>query len=116
MPPAIAIARRYAEAVATLRAIHDFDDWIGQYWIERCSAPAAAASISPSLGIEDAIVWQEDEETIFGFLPGFEGCFCIPRDVALPEFPFSAAGATTFSGQDIVISAAMREELQPPGS
>ena len=116
MPPAIELARRYAEALATLRAVHDFDEWIGQYWQERCPAPASAAASRDAVGAEDTIVWHEGQETVFGYLPGSDGCFCIPRDVALPDFPFAAGNAVLPFGQDIVISAAMREELQPPGS
>ena len=116
MPPAIELARRYAEALAALRAVHDFDEWIGQYWQERCPAPASAAASRDTVGAEDTIVWHEGEETVFGYLPGRDGCFCVPRDVPLPDFPFSAADPTHPFGQDIVISAAMRDELQPPGS
>lgn len=116
MPPAIDVARRFAEAVATLRALHDFDDWIGQYWRAECSAPKNAASTRAPLEAEDAIIWHEAEDTIFGYLPGYDGCFCIPRDVALPDFPFSAGRQSLSYDQDIVISAAMREEIQPPGS
>jgi hypothetical protein len=116
MPPAIDIARRYAEAVATLRALHDFDDWIGQFWVERCASPESGAAARSTLGAEEMIVWHEGEETVFGFLPGYDGCFCIPRAVALPDFPFAAQGTSHAFGQDIVISAAMREDVQPPGS
>ncbi|MGH2613725.1 MAG: hypothetical protein ACRDJC_00660 [Thermomicrobiales bacterium] len=116
MPPAIDVARRFAEAVATLRAIHDFDDWIGQYWVERCGSPESAAAAHSTAGAEEMIVWHEGEETVFGFLPGYEGCFCIPRAVALPDFPFASQGPLRGFGQDIVISAAMREDIQPPGS
>jgi hypothetical protein len=116
MPPAIDVARRYAEAVATLRAIHDFDDWIGQYWVEGCSLPESAAAARSALGTEEMIVWHEGEETVFGFLPGYDGCFCIPRAAALPEFSFAATGLPHDYGQDIVVSAAMREDAQPPGS
>jgi hypothetical protein len=116
MPPAINVARRYAEAVATLRALHDFDDWIGQYWVERCASPGSAAATHTTLGAEELIVWHEDEETVLGFLPGYDGCFRIPRAVPLPDFPFAAEGPVRSFGQDIVISAAMREDVQPPGS
>ena len=115
MPPAIDVARRYAEAVAALRALHEFDAWIGQYWQEPCPFPgSAAASRATTEG--DDIVWHEGEETVFGYLPGVDGCFCIPRDVVLPDFPFAALGPISPYGKDILISAEMRQELHPPGS
>ena len=116
MPLAIELARRYAEALVVLRAVHDFDEWIGQYWQERCPAPVSAAAARNAVGDEDAIVWDEGLETVFGFLPGHDGCFCIPRDIALPNFSFAAGSPVPPFGQDIVISAGMREELQPPGT
>ena len=116
MPPAIVLARRYAEALAALRAVHDFDEWIGQFWQERCPAPASAAASRDSVGTEDTIVWHEGEETVFGYLPGRDGCFCVPRDLPVPDFPLIAENRSLPVGQDIVISAAMRDELQPPGS
>ena len=116
MPPAIELARRFAEALAVLRAVHDFDEWIGQYWQERCPAPASAAASRDTVGDEDAIVWHEGLETVFGYLPGCDGCFCIPRDLALPDFAFTTGSSIRPFGQDIVISAGMRDELQPPGS
>lgn len=116
MPPAIDLARCYAEALEALRAVHDFDDWIGQYWHEQCPAPDSAAASRTLLGAEDAIVWHEGHDTVFGYLPGYAGCFVVPRDVVLPRFPFAAHNPAIPYGQDIVISAAMREELQPPGS
>lgn len=116
MPPAIELARRYAEALEALRAVHDFDDWIGQFWHERCPAPESAAASRNALGTEDVIVWHEGEDTVFGYLPGDDGCFCVPTDVALPDISFAPDRAAIPYGQDILISAAMREELQPPGS
>jgi hypothetical protein len=116
MPPAIDLARRYAEALVALRAVHDFDEWIGQFWQEACPAPPSAAASRESVDAADTIVWHEGEETVFGYLPGRDGCFCVPRDVALPDFPLIAENPALPFGQDIVISAAMRDELQPPGS
>jgi hypothetical protein len=116
MPPALELARRYAEALAALRAVHDFDEWIGQYWQERCPAPASAAASRDTVGAEETIVWHEGEETVFGYLPERDGCFCVPREIALPEFPITVDSPALAIGQDIVISAAMRDELQPPGS
>ena len=90
MPPAIELARRYAEALAALRAVHDFDEWIGHFWQEACPAPPSAPRRATRWTPEDTIVWHEGEETVFGYLPGREGCFCVPRDVALPDFPLVA--------------------------
>ena len=116
MPPAIDLARRYAEALSALRAVHDFDDWIGQFWQERCPAPESASAYRTVLGKEETIVWHEGEDTVYGYLPGYDGCFCVPTDEPLPEFPFAAGPPEIPYGQDIIISAAMREQLQPPGS
>ncbi len=99
-----------------MRALHDFDAWIGQFWIEGCPAAQGAVATGLPLGMDDAIVWYETADTVFGFLPGCDGCFSLPRDIPLPDFPF-AAGKTSFPfGEDIVISAAMRDELHPSGS
>ena len=116
MPPVIDVARRFAEAITALRAIHDFDTWIGQFWCDHCPVSERAALARDDCGASDAIVWHEDEATIFGFLPDRDGCFCLPRETALPEFAFTAGRTATLYGQDIVISAAMREESHPPGS
>ena len=43
-------------------------------------------------------------------------CDGVPREAALPEFAFAAVRAMAPFGQDIVISAAMREEIHPSGS
>lgn len=116
MPPATDLARRFAEAITALRAIHDFDAWIGQYWRDHCPAMETAAFAGAARGADDAIVWHEGETTIFGFLPDRDGCFCVPRETALPDFPFSAGRSPAPYGQDLLISAAMREEIQSPGS
>ena len=116
MPLAIDLARRYAEALSALRAVHDFDDWIGQFWQEHCPAPKGAGAYRTLLGTEKAILWYEGEDTVYGYLPGYEGCFCVPTDKSMPDFPFAADQAEIPFGQDIVVSAAMREQLQPPGS
>lgn len=116
MPLAIDLARRYAEALSALRAVHDFDDWIGQFWHEPCPASRGAGAYRTMLGPEDAIVWHEGEETVYGYLPGYDGCFCVPTSETLPDFPFAAGQPELSFGQDVVISADMREELQPPGS
>jgi hypothetical protein len=116
MPPAIDLARRFAEAITALRAIHDFDDWIGQYWRHPCPAPERVALARADRGGSNAIVWHEGGATIFGFLPDQDGCFCVPRDTDLPDFAFDTGSFAAPYRQDIVISAAMREEIQPPGS
>jgi hypothetical protein len=116
MPPATAIARRFAEAIIALRAIHEFDAWVGQYWRSPCPVPEKAALARADRGTSDAIVWHEGETTIFGFLPGRDGCFCVPLEAALPEFAFATGRPTASYGQDVVISAAMREEFHSPGS
>ena len=115
MPPAIDLARRFAEAIIALRAIHEFDAWIGQFWCEHCPAPGSSAAHTDA-GADDAIVWHDGDATIYGFLPDRNGCFCIPREAPLPEFAFTAGRAAPPYGQDIVISAGMRDELQPPGA
>jgi hypothetical protein len=40
----------------------------------------------------------------------------VPTDEDLPDFSFATGQLEIPYGQDIVISAAMRDELQPPGS
>lgn len=115
MPPAIDLARRFAEAITALRAIHDFDDWIGQFWRQQCPAPQEVALAGADRGADDALVWHEGDGTIYGFLPDRDGCFCVPREAALPDFAFTAGPSAPPYGQDIVISAAMREEIHPPG-
>ncbi len=116
MPRAIDLARRYAEAVLALRAIHDFDDWIGQFWHDHCPVPEGTGAYRTMLGTEKAIIWHEGDDTAYGYLPGCDGCFCVPTDEDLPDFSFATGQLEIPYGQDIVISAAMRDELQPPGS
>ena len=116
MPPATDLARRFAEAITALRAIHDFDDWIGQYWSDRCPAPESSLIANHQRGADDAIIWHEGETTIYGLLPGRDGCFCVPRDAALPDFAFAAGRTPARFEQDILISAAMREEHHTPSA
>ena len=116
MPPAIDLARRFAEAIIALRAIKEFDSWVGQFWRSPCPFPEKAALARADRGAGDAIVWHDGETTIYGFLPDMDGCFCVPLDAALPDFAFAAGRAAVPYGQDIVISAAMREEVHPPGN
>lgn len=116
MPPAIDLARRYAEALSALRAVHDFDDWIGRFWHERCPDSKGAGTYRTFVGSEEAIVWHEAEDTVYGYLPGDDGCFCVPSEETLPDFPFIARDVDVPYGQDILISAEMRDQLQPTGS
>jgi hypothetical protein len=116
MPHAIDLARRYAEALAALRAVHVFDTWLGNHWHEQCPAAGSAAASYTPLSAEHGITWFESDETVLGYVPGEVGCFRIPRDVTLPDFPFAAESRAVHYGQDIVISAAMREELYPQES
>lgn len=118
MPPATLLARRFSEAIIALRAIKEFDSWVGQFWRSPCPFPERAALARADRGATDAIIWHDGETTIYGFLPDpdMDGCFCVPLDAALPEFHFTAGRSLMPYGQDVVISAAMREEIQPPGS
>ena len=116
MPPANDLARRYAEALAALRAIHVFDAWLGHHWHEQCPPPDNAPTSRTPVGAEGAIAWHESEDVVVGFLPGEHGCFRIPRDAPLPDFPQAGHGVAIAFEQDVVIRAAMRDELQPPGS
>lgn len=114
MPQAFDLAHRYAQALAALRAIHDFDAWLGAYWREECPAPASVAAARTPLGAAGAIAWHEEGGRIVGYLPGDSGCFDIPRDASPPPFAFGADISPPYSGRDIVISASMREELPSP--
>jgi hypothetical protein len=115
MPPAFDLARRYADALEALRAIHAFDAWLGSHWQERCAAPRTPPTSHTPLGVSGAIAWHEVDEWVIGVLPGQEGCFRIPRAAPLPAFPLAAGPAAPF-GQDVVISAAMRDESPSPGT
>jgi hypothetical protein len=95
MPPAFTLARRYAEALAALRAIHDFDAWLGEHW--------------------QAIAWYESAEMVTGYLPGEEGCFQVRRDERLPDLPIAETFTPEY-GRDVVIRAAMRDDFGQPGS
>ena len=116
MPSAADLARLYADAVTVLRAVHDFDDWLGQFWHDRCPGPEIAGAHRSGPETEKAIVWHEDEDSVYGYLPDYEGCFCLPVAESLPDLPFAVRPLEPPAEQDIVISAAMREQLQPPGS
>jgi hypothetical protein len=109
MPPANDLARRYADALAALRAVHAFDAWLGRHWHDHCPAPRDAPTSHTPLGTDGAITWHEGVETVTGYLPGDEGCFRIPRDEAMPDFPLVTRALPVSLGQDILISASMRE-------
>jgi hypothetical protein len=115
MPPATDLARRYADALGALRAIHAFDAWLGSHWHERCDVPCAEPVSRTPLGVPGSITWYEHNDVVIGVLPGQEGCFRIPRAAAMPEFPL-ADGLPPSLEQDVVISASMREEIDLPGS
>jgi hypothetical protein len=114
MPAARDLARRYAEALAALRAVHDFDSWLGEHWHDRCPRPDAPPDAQTALGAAGAIAWHEGAETIFGYLPGNEGCFRIARASPLPEFLPSEDTLPARFGTDTVISAAMQGEGPSP--
>lgn len=114
MPPAFDLARRYAQALTALRAIHDFDAWLGEHWREQCPAPASAPAAHTPLGAAGAITWHEEHGRVLGFLPGDEGCFDIPHGAPLPPFSLQSDIAPPLDNGDILISASMREELPPP--
>jgi hypothetical protein len=114
MPPAIDLARRYTQALAALRAIHDFDAWLGDYWREQCPAPATAPAARTPLGAAGAITWHEERDRVVGYLPGADGCFDLPRDMPLPAFSLTGEISPPYDDRDILIHASMREELQPP--
>jgi hypothetical protein len=116
MPPALDVARRYAEAVAAMRAIKRFDTWLGDHWHQECPGRDTAPAATTDVGAEDAITWYEGAEMIVGYLPGEVGCFRIPREAALPYFPLVGDGPPPATGNDILISAEMREQQQPAGN
>jgi hypothetical protein len=110
MPPAIDLARRYAEALTALRAVHDFDDWLGQFWDDRCPPAASAPTSLTALGANGTIAWHESGDVVVGYLPDMDGCFRIPRGALMPDFPASGSAWSLPYGQDVIISAAMRDE------
>lgn len=114
MPPAIDLARRYAQAVAALRAIHAFDAWLGEHWQERCPPPATPPVARTTVGERDEITWHESAESVLGYLPRHEGCFRIARDAPLPDIPLFPDAPLVMPDTDVVISASMQDEMQPP--
>jgi hypothetical protein len=114
MPPALDLARCYAQALAALRAIHDFDAWLGAHWQERCPPPSTPPTAHTQLGADGAITWHESADRVVGYLPDEDGCFQFARDVPLPDFPLTGDRLDAPYGTDVVISAEMQDELQPP--
>jgi hypothetical protein len=114
MPSALTMARRYAQALAALRAIHDFDAWLGEHWHERCPPPACPPSALTPLGADRSIAWHDVGEHVFGYLPGEDGCFQLRRDAPLPAFPLAGEDPAPLFGHDILISAMMQDESQAP--
>lgn len=110
------LARRYSEALAALRAVHAFDDWLGEHWHERCPPPSRPPSAKTTLGSGGEITWHETAGRVVGYIPGHAGCFRIARDADLPAFLFSLAplAMPAGPGTDVLISASMRDEEQPP--
>jgi hypothetical protein len=113
MPRALDLARRYAEALAALRAVHDFDSWLGEHWHERCPPPVAPPAAQTSLGRSGTISWYEAADTVVGYLPESDGCFRVARESVMPDFTPFADPAGTFD-RDILISAEMRAEQSSP--
>lgn len=114
MPAARDLARRYAEALAALRAVHDFDAWLGEHWHDRCPRSDSPPDAQTALGAAGAITWHEEAETTVGYLPGNDGCFRIARETPLPDFPPSEETLPARFGKDILISAAMQGEGPSP--
>lgn len=114
MPAARDLARRYAEALAALRAVHDFDAWLGEHWQDYCPRPASPPDAQTALGAAGAITWHEVADGIVGYLPGNDGCFRVARDSPMPDFPPSEESLSPLFGNDILISAAMQEEGPSP--
>lgn len=115
MPAARDLARRYAEALAALRAVHDFDAWLGEHWHDQCPRPASPPDAQTALGAAGAITWHEVADGTIGYLPGNDGCFRVARESAMPDFPVADERQPAFYGSDILISAAMQDEGPFPG-
>ena len=113
MPLAVDLARRYGEALAALRAVHAFDDWLGDHWKERCPPMSTTPAARTALGASGEITWHETTDSILGYLPDREGCFRIARDAAMPEFSFTRI-VPALVDRDVVISASMQDEHHPP--
>lgn len=115
MPPTSELARRYSEALAALRAVHTFDDWLGRHWHDRCPPPPATSSARSPVGVKGDVTWHESGDDVIGYLPDQEGCFRISIAASLPEFwPATMIDVTPRVDEDIVISAAMPGEYPPP--
>lgn len=115
MPPALELARRYSDALAALRAVHAFDDWLGDHWQERCPPPPASSSARSPVGIWGDVTWHESGEDVIGYLPDQDGCFRVPIAATLPDFwPAIPVMDAPRVDEDVVISAAMPGEHLPP--
>lgn len=113
MPAAFDLARRYAEALTALRAVHDFDAWLGKHWQAHCSAPAGPPTAETPVGSGQVIAWYESAGVVSGFLPGEDGCFQVPRGERLPEIAVGETFTPAY-GRDVLISAAMRDDPGQP--
>jgi hypothetical protein len=114
MPPAVDLARRYGEALAALRAVHAFDDWLGDHWQERCPPVSTTPAARTALGASGEVSWHETGDNILGYLPDREGCFRIARDAVMPDFSFTTNIPPPQVERDVVISASMQDEHQSP--
>jgi hypothetical protein len=113
MPAASDLALRYAQALAALRAIHDFDAWLGAHWHDWCPPPTTPPTAHTHVGAAGAITWHETADRVVGYLPGSDGCFQIARDLPLPDILLPGESSSLAFGTDVVISAAMQDELPP---
>ena len=115
MPPVLELARRYSEALAALRAVHAFDDWLGEHWHDQCPPRPAAASARSPVGIWGDVTWHESGDDVIGYLPDQEGCFRVSIAAKMPDFwPGNPNIDAPRVDEDIVISAAMPSDHPPP--
>lgn len=111
MPSAHDLARRYHDALQALRAVHAFDTWLGAHWRDHCPAPPSTHAATTDVGGDRQITWHDGKESVFGYLPGETGCFCIAREALMPDFPLAPLPAPTVVGTDVVIRAEMQDAL-----
>ncbi len=114
MVSALELARRYANALDMLRAIHAFDAWLGEHWHDQCPAPATDPIATTKVGAAGAIAWHEEEDGVVGIVPELPGCFRVHYDALLPAFPPLRDVPGEFRDQDVVINASMQGEPQHP--
>jgi len=115
MPPALELARRYSEALAALRAVHDFDDWLGEHWHDHCPPPPGTSSARTPVGMRGEITWHETGDDVIGYLPDHDGCFRVSIAASLPDFwPAASVADVQRVDEDVVISAAMPGEGSSP--